>query len=1244
MSDDLNAALSKIRPHTNSGLAQQKSAALLLHALEATLKEQNTEASPTAYFASLLTALDGLIQKDGTGALEEGDNVPAALYLLATVVPHVPHGVVRSQLSTLVSLLAPLFPALLPHAPALRSQITVFGAVVQALDAPHLNAPGVRQSFASVLELAADARPKVRRKAADAIKDVLANPPAPLMRHPYAEHVANWLQSKLAAAASAPLKQADGAEAAIHLLAFAKPVCSFLPSESLSPLASTLLTLPRLGNPYLSQSAYSVLAMIISDDDASTDTPAPAILKSILASPPSISDTTLAPAWVVLLGKIMAAYSTSSPDQCAAELPSVWQTCWSFLESSALPVREGATEALVALTTCITPDIIKSALSAASSSSKDSSKSPLGKMIALVTKSIDSVAFARATPQILVVLSALTLALGTQPGQTPGVDRTPAELLLLPLIVNVGNLRTKPKFVHKEGADAVMDTAMRVMGPEVLLRALPLNIEPTDREAGKEPRAFLLALLPHPHPSQLKHFVSYFVPLSERMFNYQQQSEAAGKAAEAKMWNVLVLQVWSGLAGYAWNPYGLREAMTPVFSKLLANLLQSQAALHPPVLNALRLIAEVNLAAASGESSPTIDKARLTFELPQAEAEQNVAYLRTQAGNWLATLFNVFGSVGKDSKGMVGNAIGAWTALAGEQEITKAYKRVHDLLKKNLAANKTKPAPGKPSDGVAILQATEDLLLLLLPHLSPADSNNLFEMCIAPEMLGHWDGGVQKRCYRLLARLVETGRANIDSEVVLKQLLEQSQSAAAAAKRDRFTLFAQLLPGLPSSSLHMITALIPEAVLGTKEPSEKSRSAAFDLLVAMGKKMSEGGVVRRDKVEGMEVDDDGQREGSIEEYMTMVAAGLAGATPHMISASVTAISRLIFEFKDEISHSMLSEILATLSVFLSSANREIVKSTLGFVKLSIHSLPHDIVQASLSHLVPALLGWVHDHKNHFKAKVQHIFERLIRRFGYDEIIAHVDKEEGKKVLQNIKKRKDRAKRKRAAAENAEGDESDEAEARAPARTGDAFEDVLYGSESEADSEAEAPGRAQAPKSGSKKAGYQLLDDPDDPMDLLDGAASKLTLGGKQRQRQPGEDAKHFKTGDDGRMVIDEREESDDDGAANDVAGTAYRELQSSTDGFTRNARGQVKFNKDTKKRRRENRDDGSDVEMAAEEGSKNKKAKGKPQKLGSEFKAKNAGGDVKRGKLEPYAYMSLGDAAKKTTRKGRERVSITGRR
>ena len=173
----------------------------------------------------------------------------------------------------------------------------------------------------------------------------------------------------------------------------------------------------------------------------------------------------------------------------------------------------------------------------------------------------------------------------------------------------------------------------------------------------------------------------------------------------------------------------------------------------------------------------------------------------------------------------------------------------------------------------------------------------------------------------------------------------------------------------------------------------------------------------------------------------MIAAGLAGATCHMISATVTAISRLVFEFKgtiismelanpidkmpfsvvDTIPANMLNEIVSTLLIFLSSANREIVKSTLGFIKLAVHVLPESLMRAQLHQLVPALLGWAHDHKNHFKTKVRHIFERMIRCFGFQEVYSCANGEEAAKVLLNIKKRKDRAKRKKAHAGDA-GDE------------------------------------------------------------------------------------------------------------------------------------------------------------------------------------------------------------------------------
>lgn len=88
------------------------------------------------------------------------------------------------------------------------------------------------------------------------------------------------------------------------------------------------------------------------------------------------------------------------------------------------------------------------------------------------------------------------------------------------------------------------------------------------------------------------------------------------------------------------------------------------------------------------------------------------------------------------------------------------------------------------------------------------------------------------------------------------------------------------------------------------------------------------------------------------------------------------------------------------------------------------------------------------------------------------------------------------------------------------------------------------------------------------------------------------------------MVIGESSDDDaPDEGTNDLSGTAYRESITSVDGFTRGPNGRVKFNKDTKKRRRDN--DDLDM-MDVDEGDKaqNKQKRKASAKLGQEFKAK----------------------------------------
>ena len=248
----MEEALAKIRPHISSSLPHQKTPAHLLIALETTFREQSTESTPTAYFAAILTTIDGSIQRKEI-SLDEGAILPAELYLLALVSPFVSAPIIRTNLDTLLFLTAPLFPSLNQHPPALRSQLSLYHSIFRSLDRTQLDVQGIRQSFASILQLCLDPRPKVRKKAADIVKNLLSSPPIPLMRHPYSERVSDWVKNTLTDACAMPFgkgkgaknSSASGTEVAIHVLACLRPIIPYLPPEvcwyMCNPISSLIL-------------------------------------------------------------------------------------------------------------------------------------------------------------------------------------------------------------------------------------------------------------------------------------------------------------------------------------------------------------------------------------------------------------------------------------------------------------------------------------------------------------------------------------------------------------------------------------------------------------------------------------------------------------------------------------------------------------------------------------------------------------------------------------------------------------------------------------------------------------------------------------------------------------------------------------------------------------------------------------------------------------------------------------------
>ncbi|KAH8828256.1 NUC173-domain-containing protein [Flagelloscypha sp. PMI_526] len=1196
----MEVALAKIRPQTSSSLAHQAAPANLLAAIETTLNSQKSDGSPTAYFAALLTTLESSC-KDEEILLKEGDLLPAELYLLCLIAPFVPVPVVRTHLSHVLDLTAPLFPLLTQHnAPALRSQLGLYNAIFKAVDHSQLNIQGIRQCFASILDLCLDLRPKVRKRAQDVVKDVLASPPTPLAIHPYASRVSDWIFQHLSEASTGSMfkKERGTADKAIHILALLRPVIIHLPPSNLPQIASLLLSLPRLGDSYVAQSSYSILAELFSlAEEATSDIKPKNILDSVLSTPPSKSDQVLAPAWSQVLGEALAAtYSKTNPttdeELLKVHLSKAHAALTPCLESSHAPTRKAAAQSYRALCACISSSLV---LSAVQEVERDKPQNIVLKLITFLTHSLAAIGFIQvnAIPDLLEIAAALFQALGNFKVVTDHLDGTAAEILLLPFLRHVSALRVQKTFAHKETADQFLGVAMKVVGPEVIFRddVLPLNLIPNQ------------SYLPY------KHFVAYFVPLSEQLFELQQTAELNGREGEAKIWVVLLAQIWNGMGGYVRShPGDISAALTTEFAQLLSNLLYSQVELRPAILKALRLLVEGVL---SNIASNTFFC--YCFQKPIGPV------LESQSESWLAVFFNLYGNLNAHNEAstrtLVGEVIIVWASICSEDQIAKAFSNVLGLFKGSI---------GKQNIGVSM-----DLFLHLLPYLTTGQVKEIFSLTLSEEILNSADGAVVKRAYRLLGKIVEIRGNEIKVEAVgvLERLNaigdEGTGKGNAGAKKDRLHLLCLLVSLLPSDAMHMIPSLVPEAVLGTKEPSEKARTEAFELIVAMGKRMEAGGVVKMALLESddAEMADAVEAPANAQEFLTMIAGGLAGGSPHMISASITAISRVVFEFKDTMSHDLHGQILSTILVFLtSSANREIIKSTLGYIKLAIHTLPLPVLHLHLQAVVQGLLKWSGDRKNHFKMKVRHIFERLLRRFSWGDVHTCLDNSdgEGAKVLFAIKKRKDRVKRKKAARANHEEEEKDTRR-----------EDVLYGSESELDDsedELDDTVTKQKPKAMAREGGARLRIDDDDPMDLLGSAG---VTHGRQRKKKAGQDAGKFRTDDEGRIVIEVANDLDNftqDTPMED----AYKESLVSVDGFTRGPNGRVKFNKDTKKRRREaTEEDLVDMDASELSPKRAKKKEGKSQGLGSEFKAKRAGGDTKKGGIDPYAYVSLGQAAKR---------------
>lgn len=946
---------------------------------------------------------------------------------------------------------------------------------------------GPRSAVSGLLNLSLDPRPKVRKRAQEALKTVLKNPPpTPSLDHPAADMCAEAAMMSLtevaesAARSRKEKKSNDTAQdpITIHALQLIKAIASGSggwPSKKIESLCELLIGIARTGNEHMTMAIFEIFDMIFegmaADEVASAKLPR--LLDIISELRPASDDTQLLPSWIAILSRGYEVSAQVEPEDTFMKLPELFQLVSQFLEAPSENIRISASECLVSfLATCIPNQVI---LDPSVYDEKILEK------VVKVVEGLFRVKYQAAWAETFHVIGAMFDCL-----------RWRAHPYLLNVTKIVGDMRGSDSFANKQEADEVLGKAIRAMGPDAVLEILPLNLAKPAK--GQPGRAWLLPLLrDYTANTNLAHFRSELVPLSELMFQKVLDHGGSEKTMEVKIFETVVHQIWSILPGYCDLPLDLRESFDQSFAELLANLLYQKVELRLDICKGLKALVESNQAIASIEEE---DDLILQSRVPKQQARENLEYLGSFAGNFLAVLFNVYGQTLPHSRGSILQTINAYLSTTPSAELMETFDRVCKMLASSLQEAATKTEKDGKKGGNEKMPATTHTLMDLVITMSiylPRDSfAALFEISSVVIMKDS-DPQLQKKAYKLIPRLAEsdTGKVALQERHTELQslILSSGEKCSAPARRERLAAMSAMIPFIPNDSLHFIPAVLSEVVIGCKEQNERARSTAFELLILLGKKMesASGATIDNSKVPHMP-NDAPSATANIEEFFTMVSAGLAGSTPHMISASITAISRILYDFKESLSPETLAEIVQTLDLFLTSNNREIVKSVLGFVKVCVISLPKNLVEPRLGTLIPNLMIWSHEHKGHFRAKVKHILERMIRRFGFEPVDKNCP-EEDRKLINNIRKTRERSKRKKDAAKE-DGEEAEEEPKRGKRTFDSEFDKALYSSsEDEADSDESDDERAPKGKKGKQQKGKAyIVEDEDEPLDLLDRRA------------------------------------------------------------------------------------------------------------------------------------------------------------
>lgn len=1200
----------------------------------------------------------------------------------------VPHPVLRQKFDEINEVLLGIIQAMAENASITRHCIACVASLLISQDAAVWSSDAANDWFSWLLTKLIDERPKVRKHAQVALNNVMSHPPPPTVTHPATTKFSKFILSIL---------KADSNDQSYQVIEFLSEQWRHVIPAQVAGIAQSLLNM-RTANPASNEinkivfQCLSSLMMLWNHSQDQFSFPADKlspILQSIMTLRPNVNDAVVLPLWLSCAVNGTCAMWTADREVFHPRITSVFAKIFDLFQYTPHSKQQTSAvhEALEAsiktlLNHVLDLQLVKESCDASLILVTDrTSTTPLEAIISKIGTGL-SLTYQSGWSSVLVIIADTLNTLRKFHADAP------FELMknILQVLADDDVYAQNEHYPHKEKLMLVLGAAIRCLSISQLTSIIPLNILDSLPQ-----RLWMLALLKdYVVNSELGYFLNTLVPISHQVSQKSKEFKEKGEMLESQSCAIVWRQIWDTLPAFCLAPSDLHQFLQPVVT-MLKSLLISNESLGASVCESLR-----NLVTSNREVIKESQREICTFKytISAEQAQSNLDFMASYAGELFPTLFAKFVDLTVSSAGVqdksnplpmqlkvqILETIKVWISISRQQKVNEFFMMTFNQF---LSSKSADPS----TDGSTIHKTNSNIDLINAFTQSMRLEKNavaLMYRVVSIGLMEKTDATLQKKSYKALCMLhqycfVETSDDTDESLIarsalvreafwdnnawvldVLTKIMNPDVAPGAATRKDRLTLITYLVKRLSwdtestvqDSNMKKMLAFIPsmltETILATKEVNEKARLAAYDLLISIARQVanietSSGGQAKM--AASGDADDEEELTVGLNEIFKMSLAGLAGKTAHMISASIHSLSRLIFEFRPSEYKQVDSNLLETIiqSVLLyaqASKNREVIKASIGFLKVIVVVMPQLLTQEQdsmyedekfdyVSAIVQTAVKWSSEHKSHFRVPCRYLIERLVRKAGYDAVAKSFPQEQHK-LLTNVRKRGERAERKKEA--KAEGKKSSSFEALVNDEESDNQKDQSEDGDELPQMLQELVADVSARKGGKKFESLRIREstkDDTEPVDFLD----RKTVGRvRDQQKKRTFDCNATRTSyeqdESGRYIVQDSDEDVTETVMQAGQGS-YLEAKTSKDSFTYSGDGKrLKFNN---KRSRDDADDDAADSTLTKSVLKSKKLSIERERqhagikhTGKEFRTKKAKGDVKRaGKHEPYAYIPL---------------------